>query len=58
VPFLQLWRWSAVFWPKRSRRLRFIATLPAQLALFAMAAWGEACGYLRGSGRSCDNIYY
>jgi glycosyltransferase involved in cell wall biosynthesis len=58
LPAVQVWRWSRGFWPKRRHRLRFAATLPLQLAFFAVWAWGEACGYLRGTGRSCEQLFY
>jgi hypothetical protein len=58
VPFLLSWRWTAGFWPKRRRRLRYVATLPAQLALFGVWAWGELCGYVRGSRSCCEQLYY
>ena len=58
VPLLLASRWTRGFWPKRRYRVRFVLTLPAQLALFAVWAWGEACGYLRGSGRSCEHLFY
>lgn len=58
IPMLQLWRWSRGFWTKRRRRWQFVLTLPAQAALFTVWAWGEACGYLRGSGRCCEQLYY
>lgn len=58
LPGLLLWRWSRGFWPKRRNHLRFVATVPLQLALFAVWASGEACGYLRGAGRSCAQLFY
>lgn len=58
VPTLLAWRWTRGFWPKRRHRLRFALTLPGQLALFTVWAWGEACGYLKGAGRSCDRLFY
>jgi hypothetical protein len=58
VPLLLLWRWTCGFWPKRRGRLRFAATMPAQLAFFSVWAWGEAWGYLRGSGTCCEQLYY
>jgi glycosyltransferase involved in cell wall biosynthesis len=58
VPALQLWRWSRGFWLKHRYRARFTLTLPMQLALFVVWAWGEACGYLRGTGRSCERLFY
>jgi hypothetical protein len=58
VPLLLLWRWTAGFWPKRRRRLRFASTMPAQLLFFAVWAWGEACGYLRGPRTCCEHLYY
>jgi glycosyltransferase involved in cell wall biosynthesis len=58
VPVVLLWRWTAGFWPKRRRRLRFAASVPAQIALFSVWAWGEACGYLRGPRSCCDHLYY
>lgn len=58
VPLVLMGRWTGGFWPKRRRRLRFVATIPAQLALFSVWAWGEALGYLRGTGRSCGQLFY
>jgi hypothetical protein len=58
VPLLQVWRWTAGFWPKRRHRGRYVATLPAQLLLFVMWSIGEAWGYLRGTGRACERTYY
>ncbi|HYN05834.1 MAG TPA: glycosyltransferase [Vicinamibacterales bacterium] len=58
VPAILLWRWTRGFWPKRSDRWRFVLTLPAQLVLFTVWAWGEAWGYLRGSGRTCEQLFY
>ncbi len=58
VPLLLLWRLTIGIWPKGRRRWRFASTLPAQFALFTVWAWGEACGYLRGTGSSCGHIYY
>jgi glycosyltransferase involved in cell wall biosynthesis len=58
VPPLLVWRWTRGFWPKRRHRGRFLLTLPAQLALFTVWAWGEAWGYLRGAGHSCEQLFY
>jgi hypothetical protein len=58
VPFVLLWRWTAGFWPKRRRRLRYVLSVPAQIALFSVWAWGEAWGYLRGPKSCCDQLYY
>jgi hypothetical protein len=58
VPLVLLWRWTAGFWPKRRRRLRYVMSMPAQMALFTVWAWGEACGYLRGPRSCCDQLYY
>ena len=58
VPLVLLWRWTRGFWPKGRRRGRYLAALPAQLALFSMWAWGEARGYLGGSGRCCERLFY
>lgn len=58
VPFLLLWRWTRGFWPKGICRWRYVMTMPAQLVLFSVWAWGEACGYLRGSGRTCERLFY
>jgi hypothetical protein len=58
IPWVLLWRWTRGFWPKRRHRLRFMLTVPAQLLLFSVWAWGEACGYLRGVGRSCEHLFY
>jgi glycosyltransferase involved in cell wall biosynthesis len=58
VPLVLMWRWTRGFWPKRTRRLRYVATMPVQLILFSVWAWGEACGYLRGTGRTCERLFY
>lgn len=58
VPLLLMWRRTAGFWPKQKQRVRFAATVPAQVAFFLVWASGEACGYLLGAGRSCEQIYY
>jgi len=58
VPIVLMGRWMSGFWPKRRRRARFVATMPAQFALFTVWAWGEAWGYLRGTGRSCGELFY
>lgn len=58
VPFLQLWRWTSAFWPKRRYRLRFAATLPAQFLLFVVWSAGEAVGYIGGTGGACERTYY
>jgi glycosyltransferase involved in cell wall biosynthesis len=58
VPFVLLSRWTRGFWPKGSRRGRYLMTMPVQLLLFSVWAWGEACGYLGGSGRTCERLFY
>jgi glycosyltransferase involved in cell wall biosynthesis len=58
VPFVLLWRWTRGFWPKGRCRVRYVLALPAQLLLFVVWAWGEACGYLAGSGRTCERLFY
>ena len=58
IPIVLLWRWTRDFWPKRRRRLDYLLTMPAQLLLFAVWAYGEASGYARGAGRCCDRLYY
>lgn len=58
VPFVLLWRLARGFWPKGRLRLRFVLTIPAHLVLFSIWAWGEACGYLLGPGRSCEQLFY
>ena len=58
VPGLLLWRWTRGFWPKGQNRLRFVLTMPGQFVLFSAWSWGEALGYLRGSGGTCDQLYY
>lgn len=58
VPLLLAARWTRGFWPKRRHRIRFMLTLPGQLVLFAVWAAGEAWGYLRGPGRSCEHLFY
>lgn len=51
-------RWTRGIWPKRRARGWFLATLPLQLALFAVWAGGECVGYLRGAGGSCGRLFY
>lgn len=51
-------RWTRGIWPKRRARGWFLATLPLQLALFAMWAWGECVGYVRGAGGTCGRLFY
>jgi glycosyltransferase involved in cell wall biosynthesis len=58
VPALLLWRWGRIFWSKKRHRGRFLTTLPLQLALFGLWAWGELWGYLRGPGRCCQRLVY
>jgi glycosyltransferase involved in cell wall biosynthesis len=58
VPAVLLWRWTRGFWPKGRERRRFILTMPAQFVLFSVWAWGEALGYLRGSGKTCEQLFY
>jgi glycosyltransferase involved in cell wall biosynthesis len=58
VPVLLLWRWTRGFWPKRRERARFLLTVPAQFVLFSVWAWGEAVGYLNGSGDTCEQLFY
>lgn len=54
---LQL-RWTRGIWPKRRARGWFLATVPLQLTLFAVWAWGECVGYVRGAGGSCGQLFY
>lgn len=58
LPFLQLWRWSRVFWAKRRHRGRLLLSLPLQVLLFGVWAAGEAAGYVRGAGTSCRRLFY
>jgi len=58
VPVLLTWRWSRGFWSKRRHRVRFMTTIPLQLVLFGVWACGEACGYVRGAGRTCEQLFY
>jgi glycosyltransferase involved in cell wall biosynthesis len=58
VPILLCARWTRGIWPKRRERLRYLMTLPLQLALFSVWASGELCGYLYGCGGSCRRLYY
>jgi glycosyltransferase involved in cell wall biosynthesis len=58
VPFVLVYRWTRGFWPKGRCRGRYLLTIPAQLVLFGMWAWGEARGYLGGSGTSCSRLFY
>jgi glycosyltransferase involved in cell wall biosynthesis len=58
VPGLLLWRWTIGFWVKGHGRGQFLLTLPVQLLLFTVWAWGEACGYLRGPGGTCERLFY
>lgn len=58
VPVVLLWRWSRAIWPKRRHRRAYIQTLPLQLALFGVWAFGEFVGYLLGAGTSCRRLFY
>lgn len=58
VPLLLCARWTRAIWPKRRERLRYLMTLPLQLALFSVWAAGEMCGYLFGCGGSCRRLFY
>ena len=58
VPFLLYARWTRVIWPKRQRRLSYLLTLPLQLALFSVWAFGELCGSLFGRGNACRRLFY
>jgi glycosyltransferase involved in cell wall biosynthesis len=58
IPALQIVRWTAGFWPKGRRRGIYLMTLPLQLALFTVWAWGELWGYLRGDGGTCRQLFY
>lgn len=58
LPALLLARWTRGIWPKRRRRGTYLVTLPLQFALFSMWAWGECCGYLRGPGKTCRQLFY
>lgn len=59
LPLVFLWRWGRRYWVKgRDHRIKFVLTLPWQILLFGNWAWGECVGYLRGSGQSCDRLFY
>lgn len=58
VPVLALWRAARSVWPKRRRRPEFLMSIPLLLLLHCSWAWGEFCGYLRGPGRSCGQLFY
>lgn len=58
VPIVLLARWSRAIWPKRRHRLIYIQTLPLQMALFSVWAFGELAGYLLGAGNSCRRLFY
>jgi glycosyltransferase involved in cell wall biosynthesis len=58
LPLLLSWRFGRAFWTKRRNRRKLIATLPLQILLFGSWAAGEGCGYLRGTGRSCERLLY
>jgi hypothetical protein len=58
LPGVLQWRWSRVYWAKRRRRRPFLLTLPLQIALFSVWAWGELRGYLGGPGRCCARLFY
>ena len=58
VPAVLLWRWSRGILGKGRHRMRYIATMPVQLVLFAWWAWGELCGYAAGPGDACRRLHY
>jgi cellulose synthase/poly-beta-1,6-N-acetylglucosamine synthase-like glycosyltransferase len=58
LPVVLTWRLARGFWPKRRLRWRFALTIPAHLVLFGVWACGEACGYVFGPGRSCEQLFY
>ena len=58
VPLVLLWRWSRGILAKGPNRVRYIATLPAQLVLFCWWSWGELCGYVAGPGGACRRLHY
>jgi glycosyltransferase involved in cell wall biosynthesis len=58
LPPLQIMRWTRGFWPKRRRRAIYLLSLPLQLGLFTMWAWGEFWGYIRGDGGTCRRLFY
>lgn len=58
LPFLFLYRWGKRYWARNRMRMKFLLTLPLQLALFGNWAFGEFVGYCFGSGRSCQKLFY
>ncbi|MFQ5875791.1 MAG: hypothetical protein ACE5JL_18600, partial [Dehalococcoidia bacterium] len=58
LPYLALWRQTRSLWPKGRHRTRFVMTLPLLFLFHSSWAWGELWGYLRGSGRSCTQLFY
>ncbi len=58
LPMVFLWRlWTAIRC-KGVYRTRFLQTGVLQALLFTSWAWGEFCGYLAGSRRSCSRLFY
>lgn len=58
LPMLFLWRLGRSYWPKQRYRKQFILVLPLIFMLDLSWSWGELCGYLRGQGRSCQQLFY
>lgn len=58
LPYLALWRQLRSFWPKRRHRKQFVLALPLLFLFHLSWAWGELWGYMRGPGRSCEQLFY
>lgn len=58
LPFVFLWRWGRHYFSKGMYRSKFVLTLPHQFILFGNWARGELAGYLRGTGHSCEKLFY
>jgi len=58
LPLVFLERWGRRYWSRKRRRREFVLTLPLHFLLFGQWAVGEFTGYLFGSGRSCQKLFY
>jgi glycosyltransferase involved in cell wall biosynthesis len=58
LPLVALWRQTRSVWPKGRYRAKFIMTMPLLLLFHVNWAWGELWGYLRGPGRSCEQLFF
>ncbi len=58
LPPVALWRQTRSVWPKRRYRTKFMMTMPLLFLFHVSWAWGELWGYLRGPGRSCEQLFF